>query len=411
MTPKDESRRAFMRQSFRRFAKFGLSALDTSDKPKPGVATPQILAPKPPEAKWLNRQPVMEYARLGRTELMVSRFVLGCAAIRESNSDLVRIAIDQGVNFLDTAHNFGDSEVALSRALVGVRDRVWVCSKMSPFPYSADTEAAQHDPNAAMAFWDSLDSSLARLATDRIDCYLLQSIDSAWRVREPALEEAFLRAKDGGKIRYIGIETHHNVEAVVEAAIDAGHFDIIQIPVNPLNLARVSSLIEKARAKDIGVIGSMPSIGMIDPMELSLLELPAGFKMDQLALLYLLKNAACPAFVAHPDSAEALARLLPMAAFTPSVNATNEFQTIIDQELWPPCSLCGEIRNPSTKSLEAVYAAQYRLYDPWSASASTSGGESGAGFPQLICDTCQATLDAGRRDDPPGDREVFMNED
>ncbi|MDR1521019.1 MAG: aldo/keto reductase, partial [Planctomycetota bacterium] len=104
----------------------------------------------------------LERVRLGRTGLMVARLAMGCIPIQRLTladaADLLRRAVDAGVNFFDTAHVYGDSEEKLGHAFSGMpRDRLVIASK-----------AMANTREKAMS---QLEESLRRLKTDYIDLY------------------------------------------------------------------------------------------------------------------------------------------------------------------------------------------------------------------------------------------------
>jgi len=94
----------------------------------------QTTADKP--AEWRNRQPGMAYRRLGRTGYMVSEIVQGGNTISPENNDHVRLGIDMGLNYLDTAPAYGKSEDgygALFKGNSSLREKVFINSKVSVF--------------------------------------------------------------------------------------------------------------------------------------------------------------------------------------------------------------------------------------------------------------------------------------
>ena len=96
----------------------------------------------------------MKYRPLGKTGLMVSAIGLGCAPMMSLSLDagerLVRRALDLGINYIDTARGYGETEVMVGRALAGQRDRVFVSTK---------TGARTRDQA-----WRSIEESLAASA-------------------------------------------------------------------------------------------------------------------------------------------------------------------------------------------------------------------------------------------------------
>ena len=87
---------------------------------------------------WRNKQPGMRYRRLGRTGFMVSEVVCGGNTIRPTNYRHVELAIDMGLNYCDTAPQYGNglSEKGYAMVISGSRrDRVFVTSKVTPWEH------------------------------------------------------------------------------------------------------------------------------------------------------------------------------------------------------------------------------------------------------------------------------------
>jgi len=83
---------------------------------------------------WRNRQPGMSYRRLGRTGFMVSEFGFGCTSLVPTYYRNLQLAVEMGLNYIDTAEQYGDgaSERAVSKVISGAnRDRVFVVTKVS----------------------------------------------------------------------------------------------------------------------------------------------------------------------------------------------------------------------------------------------------------------------------------------
>ncbi|MDE3088243.1 MAG: aldo/keto reductase [Chloroflexota bacterium] len=147
----------------------------------------------------------MDYRSFGSTGLRVSPIGLGCMTfgreIDEAASiPILRRALDAGINLFDTANVYGRgaSEEIVGRALKDVRDRVVIASK-----FNGQMSDAPNDRGASRYhILNSVDASLRRLQTDRIDLYQIHRFDP-----DTPLEET-LRALDdlvrAGKVRYIG---------------------------------------------------------------------------------------------------------------------------------------------------------------------------------------------------------------
>jgi aryl-alcohol dehydrogenase-like predicted oxidoreductase len=159
----------------------------------------------------------MQYRTLGRTGIQVSPYALGtlmfATAMGNAPADSARIigkALDAGINFVDTADVYGDSEDVVGKALVGRRDDVVLATKFS-------RPIGQHPHHqGASRRWivTAVENSLRRLRTDHIDLYQLHLPDPRTDIEETlsALTD-LIRA---GKVRAIGA-SHTPASGIVEA--------------------------------------------------------------------------------------------------------------------------------------------------------------------------------------------------
>jgi predicted aldo/keto reductase-like oxidoreductase len=170
----------------------------------------------------------MEYTMLGKTNLQVSRFGLGCMRFPEKKADaigMVRYAIDHGVNYLDTAYVYQDSEVITGEALRdGYRNRIILTTK-SPI----------WNIQKAADFEKYLDEELRRLGTDYIDMYLLHNMNPVnWEKVKRFDGLSFLdKMIEKGKIRHKGFSIHNTTAAFKEIA-DVFDWEMAQIQLNIL---------------------------------------------------------------------------------------------------------------------------------------------------------------------------------
>ena len=218
--------------------------------------------PTGPVTSGIAEHPTMKYRPLGRTGERVSLIGLGGFHLAKPGGPsadeatrIVHAALDAGVNFCDNCwdYNDGESERRLGRALAGGwRDRTMVMTKI--------------DGRTAKAAASQIDESLQRLQTDHIDLLQFHEIirmDDPERVFAPggALEAA-LRAREQGKIRYIGF-TGHKSPAIhrhmFEVADQHGfHFDTVQMPLNVMDAHFDSfeqGVLPVATARGTGVLG------------------------------------------------------------------------------------------------------------------------------------------------------------
>jgi predicted aldo/keto reductase-like oxidoreductase len=191
----------------------------------------------------------------------IGGYHLGRPGVSEGDSiRIVRTGIDRGINFLDNCwdYNGGISEIRMGKALRdGFRERVFLMTKLDG--RDARTAAKQ------------LDDSLRRLQTDRIDLIQFHEIirnSDPDRIFAPGgAIEAVLKAKQAGKVRYIGFTGHKSPDIHLEMLKTAfGHgftFDAVQMPLNVMDAhfdSFEASVLPVLGAHKIGVIG-MKSMG------------------------------------------------------------------------------------------------------------------------------------------------------
>jgi aryl-alcohol dehydrogenase-like predicted oxidoreductase len=174
----------------------------------------------------------MRYRNLGGTGMQVSAICLGAMAFGAGNEDpddcarIVHLALDSGVNFIDTADRYSNSrsEEILGKALAGRRDEVILASKFGMV--SGDkVEGGASAPYVKKA----LDASLTRLGTDRIDLYQLHRPDPATPIADTLA--ALAELVKAGKVREIGCSNFSAAqlrEADVAAAGGAPRFVSVQ---------------------------------------------------------------------------------------------------------------------------------------------------------------------------------------
>ena len=154
----------------------------------------------------------MDYARLGKSDIEVSRICLGCMGFgdpekgqhkwtlgEEESRKIIKYALDRGINFFDTAMAYqgGSSEEYLGRILKSEarREDVVVATKFHP---RADMGISQKEH-----INNCLDNSLRRLGTDYIDLYILHMWDYHTPIEETM--EAMNETVKAGKVRAIGV--------------------------------------------------------------------------------------------------------------------------------------------------------------------------------------------------------------
>jgi predicted aldo/keto reductase-like oxidoreductase len=196
----------------------------------------------------------MPMATLGKSGLRVSRFCLGGYHMRVRSEDegirVIRRAIDLGVNFLDSAAKYHDgaSDETYGKALEGgLRKKVLLMSK-----------AHLRTRDEAMA---QLETTLKRMRTDYLDlwqCHEVSRHDEVDRILGPGGSlEAFVKAKQQGKVRHIGFTGHHD-PTVHQRLLDSfDGWETVQHPVNlidPHYLSFIRNVLPRVRSKGLGMI-------------------------------------------------------------------------------------------------------------------------------------------------------------
>ncbi len=193
----------------------------------------------------------MEKVTLGRSGLRVSALGLGGIQFSKiSRAEVARVvgaALDRGIDFLETAHGYFDSEAKIGAALGRRRGRVVLASKNSA--------------RDGASFTRQLEESLRRLRTDVIDLYQLHGVDSqealAESLRPRGAVAAAQKALRQGKIRSLGITSHSL--ALSLRAVEMEAFESLQYPISLINteVAR-SGLLGEARRRGVGLIAMKP---------------------------------------------------------------------------------------------------------------------------------------------------------
>jgi predicted aldo/keto reductase-like oxidoreductase len=204
----------------------------------------------------------MNMKKIGTTDLIVSEVGFGAIPIirldRQKAVEVLHHAFDRGITFYDTANAYRDSEEKLGIAFEGMRERVVIASK-----------TMQRDGEGVR---EHLEKSLRMLRTDYLDLYQLHQIaqEKDWQaVTAPggALEEA-RRAKDAGKIRYLGVSSHSLPMAL--KLMRTGLFSTIQFPFNFIEEGARDELIPAAEELGMGFIVMKPfGGGAIDNAEVA----------------------------------------------------------------------------------------------------------------------------------------------
>ncbi len=226
-----------------------------------GVGLPALAGCERKET--VTQMPKIVFRPLGRTGLEFSAVSFG--VMNTDSLDLIRKALDAGVNHLDTAHVYlrGNSENAIGEVLeaAAMRDKVYVGTKMYLARDSDGEVFITEDDNRASGateenFNTQMAASLKRLRTDYIDILYLHNCYGPKMVTFEPMLNALVKAKESGKARFIGVTTHRNEPDVIRAAVDTGVIDVVQTAYNFLkeNREETTRAIEYAHQNGVGII-------------------------------------------------------------------------------------------------------------------------------------------------------------
>ncbi|CAG7652559.1 aldo/keto reductase [Paenibacillus allorhizosphaerae] len=240
----------------------------------------------------------MEFRKLGRTGLNVSCIGFGGAPMginnyleaydaRNSRGNVeaaLHTALDQGINYIDTAPGYGQGlgESIIGEVLKTRRTEAYIATKVAS---SLGYDEVKR----------SVDASLQRLQSEYIDVmqfhggYLTEG-DYKRLIHDGPLD-ALKECQKQGKIRFIGI-TNENPDHTLLWAIQSGHFDVIQVRYNLFYQGAADPLIPEAASREVGVVVMRPLTSQAFARFMKRVAPEAAEKLNtqQIALDFVLSN-------------------------------------------------------------------------------------------------------------------------
>ncbi|MBD3185133.1 aldo/keto reductase [Candidatus Poribacteria bacterium] len=207
----------------------------------------------------------MRKNRIGKTDIEATHLSFGGIKLHPNMPDkaenIVSKALDLGINYIDTARCYGQSEVLIGAVMKERRSQCYLSSKSIRRKKSETAE--------------DIDTSLRNLNTDMIDIYFCHDIsrDNNYDIimSESGSLAAIKEAQKAGKIRYTAISTHRADIAI--KAINTGEFDVIMLPINLFDQEFITDVVPVALKEKVGIVGMKPLAG-------------GAFKHPQIALRY-----------------------------------------------------------------------------------------------------------------------------
>ncbi len=212
----------------------------------------------------------MKYRKFGTLDIEVSALGFGCMRLptiggEHKNIDepeatrMIRHAIDNGVNYLDTAYPYhgGNSERFLGRALQdGYREKVYLATKMPVW-----------EVKVADDFDRLLNEQLEKLQTDHIDFYLLHALskgEDSWpKVRDLGVLDWAQGAMADGRFRHLGFSFHDDYDAFKEIVDATDLWTLCQVQYNYMDIENQAGTngVQYAASKGLAVVNMEGLLG------------------------------------------------------------------------------------------------------------------------------------------------------
>jgi uncharacterized protein len=207
--------------------------------------------------------------KFGKSDVSISALGLGghhlgAAKDETTATEIVRRAVDGGITFFDCCweYNRGQSEDWLGKGLKGSRDRVFLMTKV-----------CTHGRDASLAM-QMLEQSLRRLQTDHLDLWQIHGVtfedDPERFIRPNGAAEALHKAKEQGKVRFVGFTGHKDPDIHLAMLETKFPFDAVQMPLNPFD-ANFFSFEQKVlpvlNQRGIAPLGMKPIGGHGEPVQ------------------------------------------------------------------------------------------------------------------------------------------------
>jgi len=266
---------------------------------------------------------------------------------RDKATELIYHAIDNGVNFIDTAYLYGDSESFLGEILQGeYRDKVKLCTKLPAINVRKYEDMEKF-----------LNEQLNRLQRDSIDYYLIHAVDlkAMNRLLKRDLIKFISKAKNEGKIKHIGF-SYHGPKEEFPILIDGYDWDVVMVQYNYFDENVQASVegIEYAASKGMGIFVMEPLKGgilagkMPDEVEDIFKNAAPDKSNAQWAFQWVLNNRNITCVLSGMNSFEQLKENLEVAdKTTPLSMSFEEMETVelvkrvMRNSLKINCSTCG----------------------------------------------------------------------
>ena len=307
---------------------------------------------------------VKSYRAIGKTGLKMSDISFGAGKL--SAASMVLRAVDCGINYFDTAPDYGQSEKTIGEAMSKIqRDKVIITSKLcnpQPYPGHLSLGSKKRDYIA------SIEGSLSRMKTDYLDFCFVHAIGEMnkdleaekKRLLDDEMFEAVAEMKKKGKIRFLGTSSHgpNNMEELLMIAVKSGRFDVVQPTFNFMKFPKLPEVMKEAYRRGVGVIAMKTLAGAK--------EMNIGGKAEEFS------HAAFTWVLKHPEMSGLIVTMKTAADIELYLKASGAKFTAADQNVLDHYARlygseycrtgCGECEISCPRGVQIASVMRYRMY-------------------------------------------------
>lgn len=332
---------------------------------KVAALTAAAVAAPPINAETVADKPsVKSYRKIGKTGLKMSDISFGAGKL--SAASMVLRAVDSGINYFDTAPDYGQSEKTIGEAMSKIRrDKVIITSKFcTPQPYPGHLPLGSRKKD----YIASVEGSLSRMKTDHLDFCFVHAIGEMnkdleaekKRLLNDEMFEAVAELKKAGKIRFLGTSSHgpNNMEELLMTAVKSDRFDVIQPSFNFMKFPKLPEVMKEANRRGVGVIAMKTLAGAKD-MNVE----GKGEEFSHAAFKWVLK---------HPEVSGLIVTMKTSSDIELYIKASGATFTAADQAVLDRYARlygreycrtgCGECEGSCALGVEIASVMRYRMY-------------------------------------------------
>jgi predicted aldo/keto reductase-like oxidoreductase len=218
--------------------------------------------------------------QFGKTDARISALGMGGHHLGDAPDEatavrMVHEAVDGGITFFDNCweYHLGKSEIWMGKGLKGRRDRVFLMTKV-----------CTHGRDADLAM-QMLEQSLNRYQTDHLDLWQVHGVcfdnDPELFIRPNGAAEALYKAKQQGKVRFVGFTGHKHPDIHLKMLATGFPFDAVQMPLNVFDSQFHSfetHVLPELNRRGIAALGMKPISGHGEPVSRGVITVPEALR-------------------------------------------------------------------------------------------------------------------------------------